>query len=80
LTEYKFRVVGHTDTVGRPEANKALSQRRAASVINYLATKRGVDRSRLTAVGMGEDGLLVETGPGVANFANRRVLVVNLGH
>ena len=29
---------------------------------------------------LGEDGLLVETGPGVHNSANRRVLVVNLGH
>jgi outer membrane protein OmpA-like peptidoglycan-associated protein len=80
LTEYKFRVEGHTDTVGRPETNKVLSQQRAASVINYLMTKHGIDRSRLTAVGMGEDGLLVETGPGVHNSANRRVLVVNLGH
>ena len=80
MTEYKFRVEGHTDTVGRPETNKVLSQQRAASVINYLMTKHGIDRSRLNAVGMGEDGLLVETGPGVPNSANRRVLVVNLGH
>jgi OmpA-OmpF porin, OOP family len=80
LTEFKFRVEGHTDTVGPPERNRTLSQRRAASVIEYLVTERGIDRSRLTAVGMGEEGLLVETGPGVPNAANRRVLVVNLGH
>jgi outer membrane protein OmpA-like peptidoglycan-associated protein len=79
LVEYKFRVEGHTDTVGPPELNKALSQRRALSVIAYLATKHAIVRDRLTAVGMGEDGLLVETGPNVANAANRRVLVVNLG-
>jgi OmpA-OmpF porin, OOP family len=80
LTEFKFRVEGHTDTVGQPETNRALSQRRAVSVIEYLVMKRGIDRARLTAVGMGEEGLLVETGPGVPNSANRRVLVVNLGH
>jgi OmpA-OmpF porin, OOP family len=80
LTEFKFRVEGHTDTVGQPERNRALSQRRAASVIEYLVTERGIDRGRLTAIGMGEEGLLVETGPGVPNAANRRVLVVNLGH
>jgi OmpA-OmpF porin, OOP family len=80
LTEFKFRVEGHTDTVGQPERNRALSQRRAASVIEYLVTERGIDRNRLTAVGMGEEGLLVETGPGVPNASNRRVLVVNLGH
>jgi OOP family OmpA-OmpF porin len=80
LVEFKFRVEGHTDTVGPPDVNKTLSEKRAASVDDYLATKYRIDRARLTPVGMGQDGLLVETGPGVANPANRRVLVVNLGH
>jgi outer membrane protein OmpA-like peptidoglycan-associated protein len=80
LAEFKFRVEGHTDTVGPPEMNKALSEQRAASVTDYLATKFNIDRSRLTPVGMGEEGLLVATGPGVPSAANRRVLVVNLGH
>ena len=80
LAEYKFRVEGHTDTVGAPEMNKALSEQRAAGVADYLVSKFGIDRARLTPVGMGEDGLLIATGPGVANSANRRVLVVNLGH
>jgi OOP family OmpA-OmpF porin len=79
LADFKFRVEGHTDTAGSPDMNKSLSQQRAASVADYLATKFHIDRARLTPVGMGEDGLLVETGPGVANSANRRVLVVNLG-
>jgi outer membrane protein OmpA-like peptidoglycan-associated protein len=79
LADYKFRVEGHTDTVGQPEANKQLSAQRAASVIEYLVTRHGIDRARLTPVGMGEEGLLIATGPRVANAANRRVLVVNLG-
>jgi outer membrane protein OmpA-like peptidoglycan-associated protein len=79
LAEFKFRVEGHTDTAGKPEMNKTLSEQRAASVTEYLVTKFNVDRSRLTPVGMGEDGLLVATGPDVSNAANRRVLVVNLG-
>jgi outer membrane protein OmpA-like peptidoglycan-associated protein len=79
LSEYKFRVEGHTDTVGMPEMNKVLSEQRAASVIEYLVARYGIDRGRLSGVGMGEDGLLVETGPQVPNAANRRVLVVNLG-
>jgi OmpA-OmpF porin, OOP family len=80
LADFKFRVEGHTDTVGAPETNKTLSEQRAASVTDYLATKFNIDRARLTPVGMGEDGLLVDTGPNVPNSANRRVLVVNLGH
>jgi outer membrane protein OmpA-like peptidoglycan-associated protein len=80
LANYKFRVEGHTDTVGAPDMNKALSEQRANSVTEYLVTKFNIDRSRLTPVGMGEDGLLVATGPGVSNAANRQVRVVNLGN
>jgi OOP family OmpA-OmpF porin len=80
LADFKFRIEGHTDTVGSPEMNKALSEQRAASVTDYLATKFNIDRARLTPVGMGEEGLLIATGPNVSNSANRRVLVVNLGH
>jgi outer membrane protein OmpA-like peptidoglycan-associated protein len=80
LAAFKFRVEGHTDTVGAPEMNKTLSEQRAASVTEYLVTKFNIDRARLTPVGMGEEGLLVATGPNVANSANRRVLVVNLGN
>jgi OmpA-OmpF porin, OOP family len=79
LADFKFRVEGHTDTAGAPEMNKTLSEQRAASVADYLVNKYKIDRSRLESVGMGEDGLLVATGPNVANAANRRVLVVNLG-
>jgi OmpA-OmpF porin, OOP family len=78
LADYKFRVEGHTDTVGAPDMNKTLSEQRANSVADYLVTKFGIDRSRLTPVGMGEDGLLVATGPGVSNAANRQVRVVTL--
>jgi OOP family OmpA-OmpF porin len=78
LASYKFRVEGHTDTVGAPDMNKALSEQRANSVTEYLVTKFGIDRSRLTPVGMGEEGLLVATGPGVSNAANRQVRVVTL--
>ena len=79
LADFKFRVEGHTDTVGSPEMNKALSEQRAASVTDYLVAKHNIDRARLTPVGMGEEGLLVQTGPDVPSAANRRVLVVNLG-
>jgi OOP family OmpA-OmpF porin len=78
LADYKFRVEGHTDTVGAPDMNKALSEQRANSVADYLVTKFGIDRARLTPVGMGEEGLLVATGPGVSNAANRQVRVVTL--
>ena len=79
LAGYKFRIEGHTDTVGRPDVNKTLSDARAAKVVDYLTSKWGVDRGHVTSVGMGEEQLLVPTGPNVAQPRNRRVTVVNLG-
>ena len=79
LASYRFRIEGHTDTVGGRDSNMGLSARRAAAVVDYLATHFQVDRARLEAVGRGEDGLLVPTGDQVAEPRNRRVLVVNLG-
>ncbi len=77
LAQYHFRIEGHTDTVGTPEANKALSQRRADAVAAYLEQHSGVGAARLQSVGMGEEGLAVPTPPQTANAQNRRVKVVN---
>jgi OmpA-OmpF porin, OOP family len=79
LAEYRFRIEGHTDTVGSREYNLALSERRAAAVVDYVARKYGVDPARLQAVGLGEDGLLVQTPSQTPEPRNRRVQVINLG-
>jgi OmpA-OmpF porin, OOP family len=79
LAAYRFRIEGHTDTVGSSEYNRTLSERRAEAVVEYVAKKYGVDPSRLQAVGMGEEGLLVATPPQTPEPRNRRVQVINLG-
>ncbi|HTW70441.1 MAG TPA: OmpA family protein [Acetobacteraceae bacterium] len=79
LASYRFRVEGHTDTVGSQPYNQALSQQRADAVVNYIESKYGVQASRLVAVGMGEKGLLVPTPPQTPEPRNRRVEVINLG-
>ncbi|MBC7307708.1 MAG: OmpA family protein, partial [Dietzia sp.] len=53
-----IRVEGHTEGLGRREANLRLSQRRADEVRLYLVSK-GVPAERLTAVGLGPDRPLV---------------------
>jgi OOP family OmpA-OmpF porin len=79
LAGFRFRIEGHTDTVGKAALNKTLSQERAERVVDYLVSKFGVDKSRLEAVGMGEEGLLVQTPPQTPEPRNRRVTVVNVG-
>lgn len=73
----RFRIVGHTDAVGGDAANLALSRRRAAAVVEYLATRHHIRRDRLEASGMGARELLLPDQPKAA--ANRRVEIVNLG-
>jgi len=79
LKTFRFRIEGHTDTVGTAEFNRTLSKQRAESVRHYLETVRGVEASRLDDVGLGFDQPLVATPPGTAEARNRRVEVVNIG-
>ena len=79
LSAYRFRIAGHTDTVGTPEMNKALSDQRAAAVATYLESKFSVPAARLETVGMGEADLAVATPPQTPEPRNRRVQVINLG-
>jgi OOP family OmpA-OmpF porin len=46
-------ITGYTDRIGKPKYNQKLSERRANAVREYLVSK-GIDGSRLKAVGQGE--------------------------
>ena len=75
----KFRIEGHTDTVGTADTNKALSEQRAQAVVGYLTATHHVDPGKLEPVGMGEEGLLIPTRGQTPEPRNRRVVIVNLG-
>lgn len=79
LSPYRFRIEGHTDTVGSKASNLSLSERRAAAVANYVERKFGVNESRLVPVGLGSEHLLVQTPDQTAEARNRRVQIINLG-
>ena len=49
----RIQLGSHTDCRGNDGYNQTLSQRRAESAVNYLITK-GIEGSRLTAIGYGE--------------------------
>lgn len=63
--QLKLNIRSHTDSRGNDVYNKALSKRRAASVLNYLVSK-GVDSSRLKSEGLGESELVNHCGNGVS--------------
>ncbi|MEZ4466910.1 MAG: OmpA family protein [bacterium] len=66
----KVEVQGHTDSQGKDDYNKDLSQRRADAVRKYIMDK-GVEGERLTAVGFGEDEP-IDTNKTKAGRANNR--------
>ena len=75
LGEYgdlKLEIGGHTDSVGSARLNQRLSQRRAQAVLEYLVNK-GVERSRLSAVGYGEAQPTASNQTSGGRAENRRI-------
>jgi len=68
----KVQIQGHTDNSGSREKNMELSQKRAESVMNYLV-KKGIDASRMEAVGYGPDYPIADNSTNKGREANRRV-------
>ncbi|RYD40337.1 MAG: OmpA family protein, partial [Verrucomicrobiaceae bacterium] len=66
-----FRIEGNTDSVGRADANQALSQRRADAVVNYLVSK-GFSAERLIAIGNGSSKPVADNSTDGGRSANRR--------
>ena len=79
LASYRFRLEGHTDTVGEPSLNQSLSERRAIAVRNFLESRFGIAPNRLEAAGFGANQLLVQTPMQTNEPRNRRVQVLNIG-
>jgi len=52
---YIIAVEGGTDSVGDPDYNYALSQRRADSVVQYLASQHSIPAHKIYLIGLGKD-------------------------
>ena len=79
LASFRFRIEGHTDSVGSKDENLRLSQARAEAVVAYLTGQYNVQPARLQAAGMGQERPLVSTPPQTPEPRNRRVQVINIG-
>ena len=70
--ESKIEIGGHTDASGSNEFNLNLSQARASSVMSYLISN-GIEASRLSAVGYGENNPIVDNESDEGMAKNRRI-------
>ncbi|MCL7420215.1 MAG: OmpA family protein [Methylobacter sp.] len=70
-------IEGHTDSVGSKQNNQLLSERRAHSVATFLMNN-GVDSTRITDVGYGEDFPVDTNSTPAGRRNNRRVEVIVL--
>lgn len=66
-------IEGHTDSIGSGEYNKALSQRRAESVLNYIVNERNGGAKNMRAVGYGEERPIADNSTEEGRQKNRRV-------
>ena len=67
-------IVGHTDRVGRAEANAALALKRAESTRERLV-EAGLELKRVEVSSHGENNPVIPTADNVAEPKNRRVEV-----
>jgi len=70
--EINLLVEGHTDNVGRKNANMSLSKNRANSIKKYLITK-GIDGSRIETKWYGDSKPIADNSTKEGRLKNRRV-------
>lgn len=70
---YILVVDGNTDSVGDPNYNYQLSQRRADNVIQYVASKYNVPAYKIYVIGLGKDKPVEPNKTAAGRAKNRRV-------
>jgi outer membrane protein OmpA-like peptidoglycan-associated protein len=79
---FLLEVTGGTDSIGSAQYNYDLSQRRADSVVQYLAAKYGIAAHRFYLIGIGKDKQVAPDNTAEGRKQNRRVevqLLTNAG-
>jgi outer membrane protein OmpA-like peptidoglycan-associated protein len=77
-SDVRIQIAGHTDSDGSNEYNQGLSERRAASVLDYLVN-HGVSARMLTTTGYGETQPVVPNTSDANKAQNRRIEFTVLG-
>lgn len=74
----KIEISGHTDNVGKPADNLALSNNRAKAVVNYLIAN-GIAAQRLSSKGYGETQPIADNNSESGKARNRRTEMKVIG-
>lgn len=69
---YNLKIEGHTDSQGKDESNRLLSEKRAQACADFLSAK-GVAKTRLLAKGFGETQPVADNKTAAGRAQNRRV-------
>jgi OmpA-OmpF porin, OOP family len=70
---YIVQIEGYTDSTGPADYNYQLSQRRADTVIQYLAQKYNVPAHKIFLIGLGKDNPVAQNTSASGRAKNRRV-------
>lgn len=71
-SDLQVKIIGHTDNSGNPEYNRTLSEQRARAVADYI-TDKGISRSRITPMGLGDTQPIADNTSESGRAMNRRV-------
>ncbi len=74
----KIKIVGHTDSDGKPETNLSLSKKRAESVKNSLVSVFGIEAIRIETDGKGQTEPIEDNSTAQGKASNRRVEFIKL--
>ena len=66
-------IQGHTDNVGKPDYNMALSLRRGNAVIDLLRDRYGINADRLSVEGFGDTEPITSNDTEEGRAKNRRI-------
>jgi outer membrane protein OmpA-like peptidoglycan-associated protein len=76
--DLKIKIIGHTDAVGKPDANLILSTKRAESVRDELVKTYKIDADRMETEGKGSTAPVSDDNSEAGKTRNRRVEFIKI--
>ncbi len=72
----KVTIIGHTDNVGNAEDNFRIALKKSRQIKWYLTTRRGIKRSKITAISRGESSPLESNTSTWGRKKNNRIEII----